>query len=112
MIEYSVWAETHEGNTLRLRGGFNSRSAAEDHPVTMKLWKRVWIEESQARIQPPPEAKLPPLPWSWVAASTSDHRGVFHAYLVDATGRKIAAIWGRDQEKKMIADFIVERANQ
>jgi hypothetical protein len=50
---------------------------------------------------------LPPLPWDWVAAGSPAANGAFHAYLVDATGRKIAAIWGKGHEKEAIADFIL-----
>ncbi len=42
--EYAVKAETKEGNVLTLRRGFVSYDAAEDHPVQMKLWTRVWVE--------------------------------------------------------------------
>lgn len=110
-MEYAVKAETHEGNTVLLRRGFASQEAAEDHPITLSLWKRVWVET----IGPTPSAKtaptLPPMPWDWVAAGVADARGSFHAYLVDATGRKIAAIWGKDGEKQLIADRIIECVN-
>lgn len=56
-------------------------------------------------------ATLPPLPWDWVASEKPDGRGQFHAYLVDATGRKIAAIWGRGAEKTLIADTILALVN-
>ena len=54
---------------------------------------------------------LPPLPWDWVASGKPSNNGAFHAYLVDATGRKIAAIWGRGNEKEAIADYILRAAN-
>lgn len=102
-------AETHEGNTFRLRGGFATRDAAEDHPVKMKLWKRIWVEElPQAKCEP---AKLPPKPWDWVTSGGVSANGKFHAYLTDATGRKIAAIWGREGEKELIADHILDAVN-
>lgn len=50
---------------------------------------------------------LPPMPWDWIASSAPSANGAFHIYLVDANGRKIAAIWGKGSEKKAIADFIV-----
>lgn len=37
---------------------------------------------------------------------------MFNAYLVDATGRKIAAIWGKGDEKEAIADFILKSVNE
>jgi hypothetical protein len=109
MNEYVVMAETHEGKVMRLRGGFPSQEAAEDHPVTLALWKKVWVEPKVIPEKVAPA--LPPLPWDWVAAGAADARGSFHAYLVDATGRKIAAIWGRDGEKQLIADRIIESVN-
>lgn len=108
--EYAVMAETHEGNVMTLRRGFTSRSSAEDHPVQMKLWKRVWIDPVAIPSRPL-EPSLPPLPWEWITTGVADARGSFHAYLVDATGRKIAAIWGKDHEKKLIADKIVDSVN-
>jgi hypothetical protein len=43
-MEYAVKAETKEGDVIILRRGFPSRSDAEDHPVRLSLWKRVWVE--------------------------------------------------------------------
>jgi hypothetical protein len=43
-MEYAVKSETHEGEILILRRGFTSQEEAEDHPVQMSLWKRVWVE--------------------------------------------------------------------
>lgn len=54
---------------------------------------------------------LPPKPWDWVAAGAPTANGHFHAYLVDATGRKIAAIWGKPGEKELIADHILTSVN-
>lgn len=59
----------------------------------------------------PTNATLPPLPWDWVAAGIPTANGQFHAYLVDATGRKIAAIWGKGAEKELIADHILKSVN-
>ena len=112
-MEFAVRAETHEGNIRTLRRGFASADDAEDHPVIAGLWKRVWVEEIKALApEPKSEPTLPPLPWDWVAAGVADARGQYHAYLVDATGRKIAAIWGRDGEKPLIADYILECVNR
>ena len=57
-------------------------------------------------------AALPPFPWDWVASGAPSANGQFHAYLVDATGRKIAAIWGKGAEKEAIADFILRAVNE
>lgn len=108
-MEYAVKAETHEGKVMTLRRGFVSEENAGDHPVTAKLWKRVWVEAIPG--DPPPPATLPPLPWDWVTSSTVSSNGLFNAYLVDATGRKIGAIWGKGREKEMIADHILKCVN-
>jgi hypothetical protein len=111
-MEYAVMAETHEGKTMTLRRGFRSEEDAEDHPVQMSLWKRVWVAPVPGTEKPiPAEATLPPRPWDWIAAGTADASGTFHAYLVDATGRKLGAIWGRRGEKQLIADHIIESVN-
>jgi hypothetical protein len=84
-MEYAVMAETHEGKTMTLRRGFSSQDDAEDHPVQMALWRRVWVAPVPGTETPKPAPTLPPGPWDWVAAGTADVRGSFHAYLVDAT---------------------------
>ena len=43
-MEYAVKAETYEGKVLTLRRGFASQEEAEDHPIQMSRWKRVWVE--------------------------------------------------------------------
>jgi hypothetical protein len=43
-MEYAVKAENHKGEVQVLRSGFASKDQAEDHPVKMSLWKRVWVE--------------------------------------------------------------------
>lgn len=54
-------------------------------------------------------SKLPPGPWSWEDNGLAGRPlGHGHVYLLDRNGRKIAAIWGRPEEKIAIADFIVE----
>jgi hypothetical protein len=108
-MSFAVKGETHEGNVLTLRGGFATREAAEDHPVQLSLWKRVFVEQVVDPVARPPQ--LPPLPWDWVIAGEPTANGSYHAYLVDATGRKIAAIWGRGEEKALIADAILRGVN-
>lgn len=51
------------------------------------------------------EAKWPAGPWDfmWVSAPAS---GGGHLYITDATGRKIAAIWGKAEEKEFAASLI------
>lgn len=106
---FAVKAETYEGAVMMLRGGFHSHAAAESHPVQMKLWKRVWVEKVKAAR--PISNSLPPLPWSYQTSATASANGAFHAYLVDATGRKIAALWGKGREKELMAEAILAALN-
>lgn len=107
-LEYAVKVETHEGNVLTLRRGFASEDDAEDHPVEMRLWKRVWVEPIGELPPPPAPPTLPPMPWDWIAAAFPTNNAKTHIYLTDATGRKIAAIWGREGEKELTADLILK----
>jgi hypothetical protein len=47
-MEYAVKAETHEEKIVTLSEGFPSRAVAEDFPVRLAKWRRVWVE----RIEP------------------------------------------------------------
>jgi hypothetical protein len=108
-MSFAVKAETHEGNIFMLRGGFATESDAEDYPVTLKQWKRVWVEPVIEAL--PPEAEgFPPFPWDWTSSSAPTANGQFQAYLVDANGKKIAAIWG-GKHKAAIADHILRCCN-
>lgn len=107
-MEYAVKAETKEGAVLVLRRGFASREDAEDHPVTMSLWKRVFVEEIESNST---FEELPPLPWDWVASAGPSNNGKYHAYLVDANGKKIAALWGSTRSKELMADLILRKVN-
>jgi hypothetical protein len=44
-MEYAVRAETKEGDVVTLKCSFPSRSNAEDHPIRLHLWRRVWVEQ-------------------------------------------------------------------
>jgi hypothetical protein len=54
--------------------------------------------------------KPAPLPYSTLDLGTTTGDGI-HVYLTDATGRKIAAIWGKSDEKAWTADLLVHAAN-
>lgn len=58
------------------------------------------------------DASLPPLPWDWVASATPTSNGMFHIYLIDANGRKIAALWGKADEREAAAKHIVALVNK
>jgi hypothetical protein len=54
---------------------------------------------------------LPPLPWDWTCADRPTANGTFQVYIADANGRKIAAIWGKPEERETIADTIISLVN-
>jgi hypothetical protein len=43
-MEYAVKAETKDGEVVTLKRGFATQSDAEDYPIHMSLWRRVWVE--------------------------------------------------------------------
>ncbi len=43
-MEYAVKAETKEGDVITLRRGFQTRADAEDFPIRLSRWRRVWVE--------------------------------------------------------------------
>lgn len=92
-----------------LHGGFASREDAEDHPVRLASWKRIWIDTVERPISRLPS--IPPLPWSYESSAAQSNNGSFHLYLVDADGRKIAAIWGKGDEKRLTAEHILKVVN-
>ncbi|MBV8804885.1 MAG: hypothetical protein JO042_07555 [Sinobacteraceae bacterium] len=47
-MEYAVKAETRDGRIMIVKRGFASQEEAEDHPIRMARWKRVWVEEVPA----------------------------------------------------------------
>jgi len=51
---------------------------------------------------------LPPGPYSFetITARGGDE-GNGHVYILDATGRKIASIWGKGAEKLALAELII-----
>lgn len=53
---------------------------------------------------------LPPLPWSLEMSGTASNNGAHHVYLVDATGKKIAALWGTDKSKQALGEWLMEKA--
>lgn len=107
VYEHAVKAELHSGAVRTLRGGFPSKEAAEKHPVDYSRWKRVWIETTEKIYEEPKPPELPPFPWSLEKSNTSDSNGQFHAYLIDATGKKFAALWGSGDQKNLLAEHIL-----
>ena len=58
-------------------------------------------------------AQLPPLPWSYETNSLiGKYPGSGNVYLIDANGRKIAAIYCSPEEKNAVAEFICAASEQ
>lgn len=52
---------------------------------------------------------LPPGPFEYMTtASLNDHHGMGHVYIVDATGKKVAVVWGKPDVKMAMAALIIE----
>lgn len=63
-------------------------------------------EKAAHAAAPAPDKPAPaPGPYDWTASAEPSRSG-FHVYLVDANGRKIAAIWGKEGEKAATAAFL------
>jgi hypothetical protein len=103
-LEYAVKAETFQGKVMILRRGFSTAEAAEDHPVQMSLWKRVWVEP-MPEPAPEPPAVLPPMPWTADIVDCYGGKTNF-TYIRDANGRRIMSLLGRPGEKEKMAEFI------
>lgn len=46
-----------------------------------------------------------PGPWNWVRSAVIS-ANTFHAYIIDGNGRKIAAVWGKGDEKASTAHLM------
>ena len=57
------------------------------------------------------EADHAPLPWKYQFTTVPNANGGVHLYLVDANGRRIAAIWGKHAEKLATAQLILDAVN-
>lgn len=98
MREFAVKAELR-GEVATLRRGFATKDEAEDHPVTLACWDRVWVEEVEPRPQSADTA--PALPWTVLWTSG-------HGYVIDADGNKIASLLGSNRRREHTAAIICE----
>ena len=50
-----------------------------------------------------------PTPWRWTCSGKPTGKSLarFHIYVEDNSGRKIAAVWGRDGEREATANLMV-----
>jgi hypothetical protein len=55
---------------------------------------------------------LPPRPWALIKSRQPSANTGFHVYIADASGRKIAAIWGKGEEKELTANHIINLVNE
>lgn len=99
MIQFAVMVEMKTGEIKPLRY-FPTRGAAEDHPVRMTHWKRVWVEEVERGTLPDDTAS--PLPWSILWSGMA-------AYIVDANGKKLGALWCGPKRRELNAAMILDK---
>lgn len=102
-MAYAVMGETEDG-VLRLRT-YATREEAEDHPVKLSLWNRVWIEEVPDRALPQRQERTLRLPWS-----VDEPSGKSFTYLRDADGTRVASLFGSYEERQRIVAVLRERA--
>jgi hypothetical protein len=59
------------------------------------------------------DGDLPEGPFEYqTTAREGDHHGKGHVYIIDRTGRKIASLWGKPQEKMAMAQFIIDASER
>ena len=80
-------------------------------PIT--IWRLVMTMTTSIKTASEAEliARSHPRPWNWVAVGANASGG-HHVYLVDADGRKIAALWGKADEKAAAAQLVVNLVNE
>jgi hypothetical protein len=56
---------------------------------------------------------LPPFPWSYETrrSANTSHQGAGHVYLVDATGKRIASVWGHPDAKLAMVARVLDAVN-
>ena len=99
---FEVRAECLEGGILVLRR-FATREEAEDHPVTMAYWKRVWVQEADPA--PVRDTISPPLPWR------PEWRGK-RGYILDANGKALISLLGTPERQEHAAKLICSAVNE
>lgn len=87
---WAVMVETLEGNTLPLRY-FDTEDEANDHPVKLSLWRKVWVQQ---RVFEPVVTRSFRLPWQVEEQSN----GRF-TYIRDADGHRVASLFGTTTER-------------
>lgn len=82
---------------------FREREAAARHALTvdMAVWDDVWIAESAVPDPPAEPTAPPPFPWSvyWAGG---------YAYIIDATGKKIASLLGSQKQREFVAGVLID----
>lgn len=98
-VHFAVMAELKTGEIKVLRY-FPTREAAEDHPVRMTHWKRVWVEPVERQNEIYDTAS--PLPWNILWSGMA-------AYIVDANGKKLGALWSSPRRRELNAAMILDK---
>lgn len=53
------------------------------------------------------KAQPAPAPWDFTASGKPGSNGDLNIYITDKTGRKIAAVWGKREEKELTACLMI-----
>lgn len=85
--------------TLR-RFGRHEDAAAHALKVNLDVWDDVWVDRELVTVRPEITGP-PPMPWSaeWVGGN---------AYVIDATGKKIACLLGPQKQRELVAGFLCD----
>lgn len=100
-MPYAVKGETEHGELI-LRT-FETREEAEDHPVKLSAWRRVWIERVDSKPAPPRPSRSCRLPWT-----IEEPAGKSFTYLRDADGARIASLFGTFEERQQSIEILRE----
>lgn len=100
-LVFKVMAETKNGKVMALRYGFSTKEAAEDHPVKLSLWSRVWVEEDRG-LPETPKPTTAPVPWSF------ERVGNKFTYVRDAEQRRVMSLHGCEARRLHIEKLLRE----
>ena len=98
-MTWEVRAEMLEGGEGTIRKGFPTREAAEDYPIKLALWRRVWVQKTVLPVAP--KAATLRQPWT-----IEEPVGNSFTYLRDADGARIASLLGRAEQRDRFVDAL------
>lgn len=100
-MTWEVRAETHEGKDVCLRRGFQTHDDAENHPIKLSKWRRVWVQETAVQAVSSPATLR--LPWQVIQGASERF-----TYIEDADGSRIASLWGAFERRERVIRILVD----